>query len=125
MTKEERIKYRRMARDVKLAEGLRAKNDDLRRTNTELRKAVTHQFARGSAEMLAGVMAAMPDDEVCLWISSRLLSARTRKPPFGLSGEVEDAMTPEVIAMLARCGIDSLGPTDIVNIIREDRGQRS
>lgn len=82
------------------------------------RKQIRLQFARGSAETMAAVYAAMPTDEVAVWIGQRLLASRSRKPPFKLSPEAEESAVRETAAILARCGLDEYGPTDIVEMFR-------
>lgn len=83
-----------------------------------MRRDLDNAFCRGSAAMMAGVYAAMDDDRVATWISERLLAARVRKPPFGLSVEEESSVVAETDEVLRKAGIEPFGGDEIVQYLR-------
>lgn len=84
-----------------------------------MRRKLDANFCRGSAVTMAAVYQAVGNDQIALWLSDRLLHQRIRKPPFGLSAEVEAAARRDAIEELRKCGLKNLDPeNDIDEVIR-------
>lgn len=122
MTSDEKNALRRAESrantEHKRAEKFKERLQKLSHELTAARRAIPEQFARGSAETMASVYACLPSDEVAMWLSQRMMASRKRKPPFGLSAEVEEAVRRETAAVLSKCGLDQDGPDDIVRMFQ-------
>lgn len=112
---------RELRRAVKLQQSAQKELDRLWPEVHKLREAAATAFARGSAETMVAIYAAMPSDEIAQWISQRVMAGRVRRPPFNLSPDLEASAVAETQAILAKVGLDTFGPDDIVRMIREDR----
>jgi hypothetical protein len=70
----------------------------------ELKSARTAGYIDGSAQMMAGVVAALNSDELEAWLGQRLMSCRTRRPPFKLSQASDAMVRREIQVLLEKCG---------------------
>ena len=95
-------------RDIKRAAHFKSLTIELRREVRKLQaelKAAHHSgFINGSAAMMAGVVAALNSDELEAWLGQRLMSCRTRRPPFNLSPASDAMVRREVAVLLEKCG---------------------
>ena len=60
---------------------------------------------------MAAVYAALPTDEVTIWLSQAMMASRKKKPPFGLSPEIEAAARADAAAILGKTASASTAPT--------------
>ncbi len=81
------------------------------------RRKIDEAYCRGSAETMGGVYAALPSDEVAIWLSQAMMASRKKKPPFGLSPEIEAAARADAAAVLGKYGVSIDGPEDIIKEI--------
>lgn len=74
----------------------------------ELKDEKAKAYAAGSAETLASVYAALDDlgIDAFVWLGQRLMSARRKKPPFGLPPGIEKNVRAEIVADLRKAGMD-------------------
>ena len=96
------------AQDHRRAEHFKALTIKLRRDvcklQAELKVVRSAGFIDGSARMMAGVAAALNSDELEAWLGQRLMSCRTRRPPFKLSPATDAMVRREVADLLEKCG---------------------
>jgi hypothetical protein len=97
---------------------MKAKQRDTRIADLKTQVRILEQergreYAEGSAKMLASVYAALGTLELNLWLSQKLLGARTRRPPFNLPPEIEADVRAEVAECLRRCGNKNVDVRDI------------
>ncbi|MGD0075355.1 MAG: hypothetical protein ABSD31_13600 [Candidatus Binataceae bacterium] len=70
------------------------------------RRKIAEAYCQGSAETMSAVYRALPTDDAAIALSQLMMANRTKKPPFNLSPEVEEAARREAIAVLQEAGFD-------------------
>jgi hypothetical protein len=78
----------------------------------ELREVHHDRFVEGSARTMAAVYRSI-DDIMGMWLGQKMLSCRTKTPPFHLPTATEQIVRREIAALLKACEIESVRANEV------------
>jgi hypothetical protein len=115
--RKERAYLAQIAAKQRRGDRFKAQVHKLKREIVVERRKIAEAYCKGSAETMSSVYAALPSDEVAIWLSQAMMLSRKKKPPFGLSPEIEAAARADAAAILGKYGVSIDGPDDIIKEI--------